>query len=379
MKKFWGFLLLIGGLLLALLASTYITWQQHAIHDFIPVPAKILDASVAVHHGSKGSISYSPEITYSYDFNDHPYTSNQVLTFSANGDQSWADDILSRYGGPTYQLTGIEAVPFRATAYIDRDNPSDSILVRDYSAQPYIFTTICLLVAAFGAGLLTQVIGTARTTMAALALDDSGWQLLLPTLNLRKSYRHAVGIFITMALVLLPPLFHWLLIANQRSFLTWLVTGILSIILLLFLILVIRRWNISRHISDPRLRVRPAPLRRGEPFSIELEADAFTPLRVTQARCRVVCTEYYKERRGSKTQVGNRKKGEQTAILSEKTEIPAGQLLTGKGELLFDSAAWPPSTDTGPKNYPYYTWAATVEIDLEGMVDYRGQFPLKVE
>ena len=112
---------------------------------------------------------------------------------------------------------------------------------------------------------------------------------------------------------------------------------------------------------------------------MELEADAFTPLRVTQSRCRIVCTEHYKERRGSKTQVGTRKKGEQVAILSEKTEVSAGQLLTGKGELLFDPAAWPKSTDTGPKNYPYYTWAATVEIDLEGMVDYRGQFPLKVE
>ena len=93
-----------------------------------------------------------------------------------------------------------------------------------------------------GVGLLTQVIGTARTTMSALALDDSGWQLLLPTLNMRKSYRHAVGIFITMERwSSCRPLFHWLLIANQRSFLTWLVTGILSIILLLFLILVIRR------------------------------------------------------------------------------------------------------------------------------------------
>ena len=236
MKKFWGFLLLVGGLLFAWFASTYIFWQQRALHDFIPVPAKILNATVEVHHGSKGSTSYSPEITYSYDFKGQPYTSTQVLTFSAESSQDWADDIVSRYGGPTYS-TALEGTPLpRHRLYRPRQPQRFNPQQVSISAQPYTLTTILLFAAAFGRRPPTPMSSASANTMSALALDDSGWQLLLPTNNLRKSYRPCRRH--------VQPPWPWFSCRlyftgssspTSRSFLTWLITGIIVIVLSLFL------------------------------------------------------------------------------------------------------------------------------------------------
>ena len=57
----------------------------------------------------------------------------------------------------------------------------------------------------------------------------------------------------------------------------------------------------------------------------------------------------------------------------------AHEVIRGEGEVLFEAGEWPISWDGGVKNYPYYTWAVSVELALVGTVDYKATFPIAVE
>jgi hypothetical protein len=139
-----------------------------------------------------------------------------------------------------------------------------------------------------------------------------------------------------------------------------------------------RRWSVARHVSDARLRIRPAPMRRGEPLALEVGIDAYSPLRVTHMAARIVCVEHYKERRGNKTYYGTRTHAEKMTQLCGAAAVAAGSELTGQGEITVESHL-PPTTDLAVKQYPYYTWEIRLKAALEGMVDYAAVFPLEVD
>ena len=371
MQRFIGLLILLAAGIGAYFCITNALWQDRANRHFVPVPAQIRDTHVGVHRGSKGHVSYSPEASYSYTYEGRQYQSSDVLAISQSASRSWAEDVLARI------QRGPEGGP-QSTAYVDPQHPADAILVRDYSFLPYGFGMGTLLAAAFGAGMLVGVIAPARQKMAAVALDDSGWQLLLPAQPLRRQYFNAVVCLLGGAAALLVMPAHWILIAGQTGPAAWISGAIVLGLVAALAIIAYRRWSVCRHLSDARLRVKPAPLQRGEPFAMELGLDAYSPLRVRKTLARIMCIEHYQEKRGSKTYYGTRTRAEKGVEFSAQTTIPAGEEFAGKGEALLDRDL-PPTTDITIKNYPYYTWEIRLLMELQGMVDYTAVFPLEVD
>ena len=371
MQRFIGLIILLAAGIGAYFCITNALWQHRANRDFVPVPAQILDTHVGVHHGSKGSVSYSPEASYSYTYEGRQYQSSDVLAISSSASRSWAEGVLARI------QRGPEGGP-RATAYVDPQNPAQAILVREYTFFPYGFGMGTLLGGAFGAGMLAGVIAPARNKMAAVALDDSGWQLLLPAEPLRRQYVHAVVCLLGGAAALLVMPAHWILIAGQTGLAAFISGAIALGLVAALAIIAYRRWSVCRHLSDARLRVKPAPMQRGEVFALELGADAYSPLRVRKTLARIMCIEHYQERRGGKTYYGTRTRADKGVELCAETTIPAGEEVAGKGEAVFDREL-PPTTDITVKMYPYYTWEIRLVMELEGMVDYTAVFPLEVD
>ena len=374
MQRFIGFVMLLAAGIGAYFCITNALWQDQANRRFVAVPAQILSTNVRVHRGK--STTYSPEATYSYIYEGRTYQSTRVLAISYSSDHSWAQGVLARIDG-----AGVARGPeggWRSTAYVNPQNPDESILVRGYSYIPYGLGMGALLAAAVGAGMFTGVIGAARDKMAAVALDDSGWQLLLPAVPVRRQFRNA-GIWLiggSAALIVMPA--HWVLVAGQGG-LTVLITGALALGVTASLATVaFRRWSVCRHLSDARLRIKPAPMCRGEAFAMEVEIDAYAPLRVTGMNARLICTEHYREKRSNKTYYGTRTRTEKTVELRAAGTVAAGEAVAGRGEVLFDRDV-PPTTDITIKNYPYYTWDIRLLLALEGMVDYTAVFPLEVD
>lgn len=371
MKRFFAFLLAAGAAIGAYFFLTLLLWQHRAIRDFQEVDARIVSAVVTRHSGKNAT--YSPDILYAYTVNGREYTSTQVLPISQSSSRSWAAGIVERYGGERPHLAGIEGVQPRAKAYVNMQNPEEAILVREYSFVPYLLTLGAALGSLLGLGFLTGTVGGGRDRMQAIALDESETRLLLPAKSLQASLRHAVLWLAGAAAVTLPLWAHWTLAAGQRSV-------VFSLAVLAGLaglgIIVYRRWTLTRNMSDARVRVRPAPLVRGQAFEVEVEADVRAALRVTGARARVRCIEHYKEKRGNKTSYGSRVRGEEVAELAQVSEVAAGDVFTGKGEVRVN-AHLPASTDRRAKGYPYYRWELRVEIQIEKHADYCAVFPLE--
>ena len=372
MTRFFGLLILLAAGIGAYFCITSILWQHQANTQFTPVSAQLLDKHIASHRGSKGGTTYSPEASYRYAAGGRTWESSRVLAIRVStSSRSWAEGVLGRIL-PAPEGTGM------VTAFIDPQNPAEAILVRDYSFFPYGFGMGTLFAAAVGLGMLGGVIGTARTKMAAVALDDSGWQLLLPQAQLRKQYRNALLWLIGGTLAILPMPAHWIVIAGQGG-LAALIGGVIALAVIAGLaVLLFRRWSVSHHLSDARLRIRPAPMCRGEPLALDVSLDAYAPLRIAAMTARILCLEHYKEQRDNKCVYGTRTHAEKTVPLSGPAAIPAGGEVTAQGEINFDRSL-PPTTDITIKNYPYYTWEIRLSLVLEGMVDYAAVFPLEAD
>jgi hypothetical protein len=371
MLRFIGLLIFLAASVGAYFCGTSVLWQHDAIHNFVPVPAVLQRTEIVRQHHSKGSDTFSPEATYSYSFGGRAYTATRVLPSSGSASRSWAEGVISR----------IERAPGggnRATAYVNPRKPEEAVLVREYSFDVYGFGMIAASAAMVGLGMLVGVVGTGRSKMTAVALDDSGWQLLLPQLQMGKQFWRSVCWLIgaTVALVGWPV--HWVVIARQLGASAQIAVTIVLAVLAILGIVVYRRWSVSHHISDARLRIRPAPMRRGECFALDVGIDAYAPLSVTNMTAKVVCIEHYKEKRGNKTSHGTRDHAEKVVVLSGPATVKSGEEIAGQGEVTFDASV-PPTTDLVIKNYPYYTWEIRLALVLEGAVDYAAVFPLEVD
>jgi hypothetical protein len=377
MQRFLGLLIFLAASVGAYFSIRSVLWQHQANRYFVAVPAQVLSTEVREHRGNKGGRTYSPEAPYTYGFQGGQYRSARVVAVSmSTSSRAWAQGVLGRIartapGGP-------EGGGFASTAYVNPRNPAEAILVRDYSFMPYGFGMGSLLAAAVGGGMLIGVIGGRRTKMTAVALDDSGWRLLLPEVELHSQLRNAVFWLIggSIVIVLMPA--HWLLVAGQGGPAALASGGLTAAFIAALAIVAFRRWSVAHHVSDARLRVKPAPVVRGAPVAIEVGIDAYAPLRVTQMNARVLCIEHYKEKRGNKVHYGTRTRGEKSVMLGGASETPAGQEIAGTAEVTLEPSL-PPTTDITIKNYPYYTWEIRLKLALEGAVDYAAVFPLEVD
>ena len=377
MKIVLGIVILLFATLISLVGINGIWDQHHAITTFIPVDAEITSAQATRHYHSKGADTYSPDISYQYRYNNQLYHETKVLPYPSQGDSNWAHAIVSEFQPPAAKL-GPDGLP-QTHAYIDPQNPSDAILLKRYAANPYLTTHFGLLGVGIAIGFFTGVIAGVRRKMSAIALDDSSWRLLLPTENLRRKCMNATlwCLWITLAGWL--PLLHWYLAANQGGTYGALMGILAAALTLAFAAFAVMRWNITRHLSDARLRVNPVPMQRGQPLALELEADAYRALFLQSAAAKFRCIEHYKERRGNKTTAGTRIRFEHEVILSHAAKIEAGQPLLLKGEFACDTSP-PPTTDISAiKAYPHYTWEVRLHIELEHAPDYRAVFPLEVD
>jgi hypothetical protein len=371
-QRFIGLLLFLGAVVGAYFCGSNVLWQDDAIRRFAPVKAMLLKTDIAEHRGSKGSRSYSPEATYRYSYQGKEYTSTRVRPIGGiNASRTWAQSVLDKIerapeGGP------------QVTAYVNPGKPDEAFLVRDYSFSVYGGGMGTLAGAVLGLGMLLGLVGKGRTKMAAVALDDSGWQLLLPQLQMRKQFWRSVCWLIGAVMALVGWPIHWFVVAGQGGTAGLVAATIVVVVLAVCGTIVFRRWSVSHHISDARLRIRPAPMIRGQSFAFDVGIDAQVPLHVSSMTAQVVCLEHYKENRGKKVVYGTRNHVEKSVPLSGSAEVKAGEEISGAGEVVFDASV-PPTTDLTLKNYPYYTWEIRLALVLEGAVDYTAVFPLEVD
>jgi hypothetical protein len=374
MLRWMGLVVFVIAAVAAFFAWKSILHQDDAARNFVAAPAVIQETHVLTHRSRK-STTYSPEARYTYTYQGQPHTATQVLAASANGSQAWANSVLRRIdrAGAGIERPGAWA----STAYVNPEHPEEAVLVRDYLPEPYFLGMLTLPACALGLCLLGGFIGGGRKRMEAVALDDSGWRLLLPYVEIGKALRSAWVCFAGFGLAVLPVPLHWTLRADQGGVPGAIFWGLAAGTIVGLGVVLYRRRSVSRHVSDARLHISPAPVRRGHPLSLAVDIDARVPLHVTRITARLLCTEHYREKRGSKTYTGTRKYHEQAVELGGGELVGTGKNVDGNGETMLNPDL-PGSSDTLVKTYPYYTWEIQLKLELYNMVDYGATYPLEV-
>ena len=365
MRYFFGILVVIGAAIGAYFAIDSVLWQHRAIQSFAPTDARVHSSEIQVHRGRR-STSYSPVVTYTYTFNGRALTSFRVLTFDETGSSAWARAIVKRFPAGA-----------KIIAYVNPDAPAESILIREYSSTPYLLSFVALFTVAIGTALLLGVLSAGRTAMQAIPFDTSGFQLLLPTRSLRRRRRDTAIFFLLSGLPSAALLAHFLFFARQFDVLGTIVTVLCSLAILIEFFLFVRAYRVSRHVSDARLQISPAPMILAQPLQLRAELDAYVPLHVKSFCARVLCIEHYRERRGQKTVYGTCTRLEKAACLAAGTTVSPGQIIAGETQFEVGPDQAPPSRDLNtPVTYPWYSWEIRLDLTLTGASDYHATFPL---
>jgi hypothetical protein len=190
----------------------------------------------------------------------------------------------------------------------------------------------------------------------------------------KRNFRDAVLTFLITGLPMGLLLAHLLSRKWSFGFFGWVAVVAAIGLIVLEIIWLVRAWSVSRNMSDPRVLVKPAPLKLGQPFGFRMELDAYSPMRVTKVEAKLACVEHYRERQGNKTHTGTRDKGTKVLELPGG-EVAAGGMLEREGEWSVGHDEWPASGNS-TQGYPYYTWEVRLNVVVDGAADYSGVFPL---
>ncbi len=376
MRYVIGSVLLLAGLIWCSISVPIMLRQHQLIATAEKVPAFILSANVNSRRSGKSTV-HSPVIQYRYRFNNNTRESTSVLPFEETGSRGWAQEIVARYSPLMNHRVGINA-DFRnanAVAFVNPQNPKESFLVKEHSFTPY--TLVLIPAALIGVGLLTllRVIAGARDSMAAIALDASGWKLLLPDIALRKRFMNSV-ITLILSLALFSPIaIHYLLVTERVRIFPAIALSVLAILNLFLVISLLRAWWVHRGLSDARLTVNPAPASRDQSLQIQVEMDILAHGTLTKFVAALVCQETYQTQSGNKKTIATREYSRTSIVLLPETALVANQMLSGEGR--FEISAGSRPTVGGP-GFPRYTWSIEILAHLKGAPDYKGTFPLTV-
>jgi hypothetical protein len=126
MMLFCGIFLAVGGTMTYVVASRLITW--------LPISATVVGTRITTVRGSKGGVSYRPDISYRYEAGGRSYIGTHATILNESRSYGWANGIVRRFPN------GAEV-----TAYIDPANFARSYLIHEWSFFPMLFTAIPLV------------------------------------------------------------------------------------------------------------------------------------------------------------------------------------------------------------------------------------------
>lgn len=146
MKRFGG--VLVGLLFLGIpgvflgVGTWFIIQQQHKLETWLPVPARVLSATIEVNRSSD-STSYKPVVRYSYEVDGRSLQNDQVTILNMSSGRGWAQKILDRF-----------PVGSECTAWHDPEDPAESYLLHEISFFPYIFVLFPQIFLALGGAVV---------------------------------------------------------------------------------------------------------------------------------------------------------------------------------------------------------------------------------
>jgi hypothetical protein len=150
--------------------------------------------------------------------------------------------------------------------------------------------------------------------------------------------------------------------------------GLLAPVVFLVIQLV-RIWQLSRAVAQPRIFVAPIPIRRGAPLQIRLAVEAKRPLERLSLRAWLLCIETDVVFHDRRTRFPRENVVERVAADQDQENVAAGEVVSTSFRLTI-SKGTPQSGKFSIRRYPHYQWL--LHLELSGSRNYITEYPLEI-
>jgi hypothetical protein len=331
--------------------------QYHVNQTYLPVDARIVSSTVAIHRGDK-SVYYVPEITYAYEVNGAYYQSSQLRAVYVSGDEEWANEIVSGYRPEkTYK------------AYYNPANPGEAVLIHTYSFKPYFD----MLMAAFCvSGIVCVWLALWFYRKREPVPADNGMFRLFPQFSVEQHLTLAqVCTAIWYGLGGVAAL-HYLCCAPtphaSQSLQKLIVFGVMGLIPVG---ITLRYYRVTRKLTAPQLLLNRSAATPGQEFKFTITQQARRELTLTSVNVWLQCMAVKSKGRHNR---------ESSQLLKEHPialrnhSLHAGEPFELSGALTIPPGL-PPS---GRESRGWITWTITLQCKIKGGTVYETSFPLTV-
>jgi hypothetical protein len=364
--KVLALIFIVLGLGVAAVGVYKVLGQDRQIRTFIPTEAWVDSTQLLNKRGSKGSVTYQPEVNYHYTYQGRVYQSSRTLVIEESSNNDWARSVLNRYpaGRP-------------ATAYVNPNRPGDAYIHREHTFIIYLLILIPSVFVGVGMGLWMQQ-SSRRDGVGNMIPDGSGWCIALPDSSLQQRLRSRrwLALFGTVwgGLVL----GHYALVSNLNIQVLFLISATAYLALAGTLVgMYIYTRNLLAHISEPVLRLQPEHISLGQQIQVELSVLPRANINIAMASVSLICQELIKIRSGNKTQIRTVTQYTSNALLAKGVQTIPDHELVWEG-MLIGADHCQPSTDDSFSEYPRTQWLVRVNIALTGSADYKGDYFISV-
>ena len=335
--------------------------QHRIVTTYIPVDATVISARVYEYRGSKGYRSYWPEVEYKYEVGHNTYTSQRYAPVHISGSVDWANGVVARF-----------TVGGSCQAYYDPENPSQAVLIRKYSIEPYFYLLLggfCLCGGSFMALLAWQIREKDPIPV------EGGWFEIKPEQSAHDRLLLAkvtTAIWYGVGFVMCAHLF-WAVPLPYSSHTRNIILGYAApgLVPLGFLV---RYYLLCRAQGDARVVINVFPILLGHEFEVGVTQRIHRSLQFRELQISVSCKRTTRAGRSRDVDIIH----EREHTLFRNHPLPAGQPLEFSQSFTIPGDH-PPSTPVGVLQNPRIDWELTLIAAVKSAPDYRATFPLVVE
>jgi hypothetical protein len=340
--------------------------QHYRLATYLAAPARVISSQVKVHHGSKGSVSYSPFITYTYSVADQDYTATRAFPVgNISASRSWAQRIVDEYPAGT-----------RTTAYYSPKAPKSSYLLRRGDWFPHIFSLFPAIFAAIGIAMMGA--SRAGRRLAPIPNATGGFRL-----QERGTLRGKLRLYTAMtlfwfaycALVIGD---YFLINSRQTDLFILIASAVCAAVGLIPLLLAWRWWKLDHDFLDAEIVVSRDCLRPGEVCDLQVRQYVLRPLQIEEFKIGIVCLRTDRTQMGGKTQYSTREDWSNWQIVETNRAHGMGSQIAGHARIDLPGTASVTGSSQGSA-YPRFSWHVAVRVAAKDQPVLNAQFPILVE
>lgn len=365
------FLVLIVGPIIGIVGLTYAVWNQHRkIKTFQPTQATVVAKNIIKRRLGR-DIRYEPMVRYQFEVEGQSYVSDTIATDKLQGSLEWAKRFVDQF-----------PVDETVEAYYNTNNPSQALLLKEYSFSYYggiLFATVFLSI-----GIGISIILKSRRP-GDLIPAMPGLYEIKPQTTVKSNIWTSFAVSLSWYCIGIAIVGHYFMVADppyqtEAKVLTS-IYGFLGVVPVGFMVywLVVYWLSGAWRLGKTRVFVDQDKITLGKEINARAEQRIRLNSRIDKFGIGLVCEKAVYE--GYERSIGGCKVlkcHDDQIVALQNYQAQSREMITGKGRFLIPSNARPSNPGSSSIS-PYCGWRIEMVTKFVKGRGYKTKFPIIVQ